>query len=46
MKFSFETIVSVSSEKIWEYYSNTKKWYLWEDDLEYKMIILLQAIKE
>ena len=30
MKFSFETIVSVSSEKIWEYYSNTKKWYLWE----------------
>ena len=34
MKFSFETIVSVSSEKIWEYYSNTKKWYLWEDNLE------------
>lgn len=34
MKFSFETIANASSEKIWEYYSDTKKWYLWEDNLE------------
>lgn len=34
MKFSFETIVDANAEKIWEYYSDTNKWYLWEDDLE------------
>lgn len=34
MEFSFKMRVNATKEKIWPYYSDIKKWYKWEEDLE------------
>jgi len=34
MKYSFETDTKLESKKIWGFYEDIKKWFLWEDDLE------------
>ncbi len=34
MEFSFMTQVNASKEKIWEYYADIQKWYVWENDLK------------
>lgn len=33
-EFTFQTEINASPEKVWEIYSDVKKWFLWEDDLE------------
>ncbi|MBC1376300.1 polyketide cyclase [Listeria farberi] len=34
MEFSFMTQVNAPKEKIWEYYADIQKWYVWESDLK------------
>ncbi|NMS89228.1 polyketide cyclase [Clostridioides difficile] len=34
MEFSFITKVNGTKEKVWEYYSDIQKWYIWESDLK------------
>lgn len=34
MEFSFMLKVNDSKEKIWEYYKNIERWYIWEENLE------------
>lgn len=34
MKYSFELKTDVAIEKIWSFYEDVNKWFLWEDDLE------------
>lgn len=34
MEFSFMTAVNAAKEKIWDYYSDIQKWYVWERDLK------------
>lgn len=34
MEFSFMTKVNATKEKIWEYYADIQKWYVWESDLK------------
>lgn len=43
MEFSFMTAVSATKEKIWDFYSDIQKWYVWERDL--KNITLDQGFK-
>lgn len=33
MEFSFMTKIRGTKEKIWEYYADIEKWYIWESDL-------------
>ncbi|MGL5436971.1 MAG: hypothetical protein ACRDBO_16610 [Lachnospiraceae bacterium] len=34
MEFSFMTQINASKEKVWEYYADIQKWYVWESDLK------------
>ncbi|WP_029410568.1 polyketide cyclase [Treponema pedis] len=34
MELGFTVAVHAAKEKIWEYYSDIQKWYLWEKDLK------------
>lgn len=34
MEFSFEMKVNAPAEKVWSYYADLQKWYIWEQDLE------------
>lgn len=34
MEFSFKIEVNAAKEKIWDYYADIKKWFVWEGDLE------------
>ncbi|TYU83819.1 polyketide cyclase [Listeria monocytogenes] len=34
MEFSFMTQVNAPKEKVWEYYADIQKWYVWESDLK------------
>jgi len=34
MEFSYKTKVNATKERIWSYYEDIQKWYVWEDDLE------------
>lgn len=34
MEFSFMTKVNTKKEKVWEYYADIQKWYVWESDLK------------
>ena len=34
MEFSFKIKINAKKEKVWEYYANIDKWYIWEEDLK------------
>ena len=34
MEFSFKIKINAKKEKVWEYYANINKWYIWEEDLK------------
>ena len=34
MEFSFKVKINAKKEKVWEYYANINKWYIWEEDLK------------
>ena len=34
MEFSFKIKINVKKEKVWEYYADINKWYIWEEDLK------------
>lgn len=34
MEFSFMTKVKATKEKVWDYYADIQKWYVWESDLK------------
>ena len=34
MEFSFKIKINAKKEKVWEYYADTNKWYIWEEDLK------------
>ena len=34
MEFSFKVKINAKKEKVWEYYANIDKWYIWEEDLK------------
>lgn len=34
MEFSFKLKVNAPKEKIWDYYSDIQRWYMWEENLE------------
>lgn len=34
MEFSFKVKINVKKEKVWEYYADINKWYIWEEDLK------------
>ncbi|MCI9016539.1 MAG: polyketide cyclase [Clostridia bacterium] len=34
MEFSFMTKAKATKEKVWDYYADIKKWYVWERDLK------------
>ncbi|RRD38765.1 polyketide cyclase [Leptotrichia sp. OH3620_COT-345] len=34
MEFSFKIKINAEKKKIWEYYSDIEKWYVWEKDLK------------
>ena len=34
MEFSFKIKINAKKEKVWEYYANIDKWYIWEADLK------------
>ena len=34
MEFSFKVKINAKKEKVWEYYADINKWYIWEEDLK------------
>lgn len=34
MEFSFKIKINAKKEKVWEYYADINKWYIWEEDLK------------
>lgn len=34
MEFSFMTKVKATKDKVWDYYADIQKWYVWESDLK------------
>ena len=34
MEFSFKIKINAKKEKVWEYYADIDKWYIWEEDLK------------
>ena len=34
MEFSFKIKINAEKEKVWEYYADINKWYIWEEDLK------------
>ena len=34
MEFSFKIKINAKKEKVWKYYADINKWYIWEEDLK------------
>ena len=34
MEFSFKIKINAKKEKVWEYYADINKWYIWKEDLK------------
>ena len=34
MEFSFKIKINAKREKVWKYYADINKWYIWEEDLK------------
>ena len=45
MEFSFKIKINAKKEKVWEYYANIDKWYIWEEDLKNISLILLKNME-